>query len=231
MLDILKKKVCEANLLLPKYGLVVLTWGNVSAIDREKGVVVIKPSGVSYDDMTPDKMVVVDLEGKVLSGDLNPSSDLLTHLELYKKFNCINSIIHTHSRWATIWAQMGEGIPPLGTTHADAFNGFIKCTDDLDDRNTEIDYEKNIAIKISNTITEKEAKEIPAVLVKNHGPFIWGSSISQAVENAVTLEEIAMMAWHVKQVKGKKTEIMPEALRHKHYYRKHGEKSYYGQNK
>ena len=129
MLESLKKRVCEANLLLPKYGLVVLTWGNVSAIDREKGIVVIKPSGVKYEDMTPEKMVAVDLEGNILSGDLKPSSDLFTHLELYKNFDSIGSIIHTHSRWATIWAQMGDGIPPFGTTHADAFNGTIKCTD------------------------------------------------------------------------------------------------------
>lgn len=229
MVEELKRKVCEANLLLPKYGLVVLTWGNVSAIDREKGLIIIKPSGVSYNEMTPDKMVVVDMEGNIVEGKLKPSSDLFTHLELYKKFESIGSIIHTHSRWATIWAQMGEGIPPYGTTHADAFNGFIKCTDDLSDENTKNNYEKNIAIQISNTITAKEAEEIPAVLVKNHGPFVWGRNIDKAIENAVTLEEVAMMAWHVKQVKGENFNIMPNVLMEKHYYRKHGKNSYYGQ--
>ncbi|MGY5216679.1 L-ribulose-5-phosphate 4-epimerase AraD [Clostridium butyricum] len=229
MIEELKRKVCEANLLLPKYGLVVLTWGNVSAIDREKELIVIKPSGVSYDEMTPDKMVVVDMNGNVIEGDLKPSSDLFTHLELYKKFEFIESIIHTHSRWATIWAQMGEGIPPYGTTHADVFNGIIKCTDDLSDENTKNNYEKNIAMQISNTITDKEAKEIPAVLIKNHGPFIWGNSIDKAIENSVTLEEVAMMAWHVRQVNGEKFSAIPNVLLEKHYYRKHGKNSYYGQ--
>ncbi|MBN1056563.1 L-ribulose-5-phosphate 4-epimerase AraD [Clostridium botulinum] len=229
MIDILKKQVYEANLLLPKYGLVVLTWGNVSAIDREKGIIVIKPSGVSYDEMTPDKMVVVDMNGKVVSGDFKPSSDLFTHLELYKRFDSIGSIIHTHSRWATIWAQMGEEIPALGTTHADAFNGAIKCTDNLPNEDIISDYERNIAIQISNTITEKEAKEIPAILVKNHGPFIWGSNIKESIENAVTLEEVAMMAWHVKQSKNNNFDIISDSLLHKHYYRKHGKNSYYGQ--
>ena len=229
MLESLKKRVCEANLLLPKYGLVVRTWGNVSAIDREKGIVVIKPSGVKYEDMTPEKMVAVDLEGNILSGDLKPSSDLFTHLELYKSFDSIGSIIHTHSRWATIWAQMGEGIPPFGTTHADAFNGTIKCTDDLSDIDIADNYEKNIAKQISNTITQKEAEEIPAILVKNHGPFIWGSTIDKAVENAVTLEEISMMAWHVTQIKGSGIQNIPDALLNKHFYRKHGKNAYYGQ--
>lgn len=229
MLDILKRKVCEANLLLPKYGLVVLTWGNVSAIDREKGIVVIKPSGVKYEDMTPEKMVAVDLEGNIVSGDFKPSSDLFTHLELYKNFDSIESIIHTHSRWATVWAQIGEGIPPLGTTHADTFNGVIRCTDNLSDRDISNDYERNIGKQIVNTINSKEVDEIPAILVKNHGPFIWGKTIDKAIENAVTLEEVAMMAWHVEQLKGNDVQTISEALLHKHFYRKHGKDAYYGQ--
>ncbi|NFO47509.1 L-ribulose-5-phosphate 4-epimerase AraD [Clostridium botulinum] len=229
MIDILKKQVYEANLLLPKYGLVVLTWGNVSAIDREKGIIVIKPSGVNYDDMTPDKMVVVDMNGKIVSGDFKPSSDLMTHLELYKRFDCIGSIIHTHSRWATIWSQMGEEIPPFGTTHADVFNGAIKCTENLSDQKINDNYECNIGRQIADTIDTKYAEEIPAILVKNHGPFIWGKTINKAIENAVTLEEVAMIGWHMKQINGCENNILQDSLLKKHYYRKNGDNSYYGQ--
>ena len=226
MLEKLKQEVFEANLLLPKYNLVTFTWGNVSGIDRESGLVVIKPSGVEYDAMTVDNMVVIDLEGNIVDGKLQPSSDTDTHLELYRKFENIQGVVHTHSRWATIYSQMGQPIIPFGTTHADYFSASIPCTRDMTISEVEGDYELETGKVIVECFNDLNSSDIPAVLVKNHGPFCWGSSPKKAVENAVVLEEVAMMAWHT-QIATK--EIMPNYLLHKHFYRKHGPDAYYGQ--
>lgn len=228
MLEKLKDQVLEANLLLPQYGLVTFTWGNVSAIDRENGCVVIKPSGVAYDNMTAADMVVVDMEGHVVEGHLRPSSDLPTHLMLYKTFPDIGGVVHTHSRWATIWAQAGRGIPAYGTTQGDYFYGEIPCTRSLTPNEIHSDYEHNTGVVIAERFAGLNGTSVPAVLVKNHGPFTWGSDAAEAVHNAVVLEEVAMMALYTEQLN---TAVIPmsQELLDKHYLRKHGENAYYGQ--
>ncbi len=229
MLDNLKKQVYEANLLLPAYGLVTFTWGNVSAIDRNQKIVAIKPSGVEYDTMTPDDIVIVDLDGNVVEGHRNPSSDTATHLQLYRNFPNIGGVVHTHSRWATIWAQSGKSILPYGTTHADYFCGAIPCTREMTAEEIQTDYEKNTGMVIVETFAQKQPDDIPAVLVKNHGPFCWGTDCKNAVDNAVVLEEIAMMAFYTEQL-GMMTP-MSKTLLNKHFFRKHGKDAYYGQKK
>lgn len=226
MLEQLKKEVFEANLALPKYNLVTFTWGNVSGIDREKGLIVIKPSGVEYDVMTVEDMVVVDLDGNVVDGKLKPSSDTATHLELYRNFPNIGGVVHTHSRWATIMAQSGNSIIPQGTTQADYFGGTIPCTRDMTQAEVEGDYELDTGRVIVETFKDLNPDYIPAVLVKNHGPFNWGTDATNAVHNAVVLEEVAMMAWHTMR---DNNEAMPEYLLNKHFKRKHGPDAYYGQ--
>ena len=231
MLEELKKKVFEANMLLPKYKLITFTWGNVSGIDREKGLVVIKPSGVEYDTMKVEDMVVVDLyTGKVVDGDLNPSSDTATHLELYRNFPNIGGVVHTHSRWATIFAQAGDGIPALGTTHGDYFYGEIPCTRKMTPEEIAGEYELETGKVIVETFADKPADDIPAVLVHSHGPFTWGTDPDNAVHNAVVLEELAFMAWHNKMM-NPSIPTMQQELLDKHYLRKHGANAYYGQKK
>lgn len=229
MLKQLKQKVFEANLALPKHGLVTFTWGNVSGISRKKGLVVIKPSGVEYADMKAADMVVVDLNGKVIEGDMNPSSDTPTHLELYKAFPFIGGIVHTHSRWATIFSQMGIGIPALGTTHADTFYGEIPCTRMMTPDEIASAYEKETGSVIIERFLSADASAVPAVLVHSHGPFVWGKTPDEAVHNAVVLEEVAMMAWHSLALKDGLPPMQQELL-DKHYLRKHGRNAYYGQS-
>lgn len=227
MLNELKKQVFEANLDLVKYGLVIFTWGNVSGIDREKGLIVIKPSGVSYDNMTSDDMVVVDLDGNVVEGKYKPSSDTPTHIVLYKKFDKIGGVVHTHSEWATSWAQAGIPIPALGTTHADYFFGPIPCTRKLTKKEVEEKYEEETGNVIVETFKEIDPLAVPAVIINGHGPFTWGTDAHNAVHNAVVLEEVAKMAHHtltLNKVKG-----IDQYLLDKHYYRKHGPGAYYGQ--
>ena len=229
MLENLKQKVLEANLLLPKYGLVTFTWGNVSAIDRENGMIVIKPSGVEYDTMTADDMAVVELEtGKVVEGRYKPSSDTPTHLELYKAFKNIGGIVHTHSRWATSFAQAGKGIVPMGTTQGDYFYGEIPCTRAMTPQEIAGEYEKETGTVIIEAFNGKSADDIPAVLVKNHGPFAWGTDAMNAVHNAVVLEEIAFMNYHAMGI-NPLAGAMQQELLDKHYLRKHGANAYYGQ--
>lgn len=230
MLEQLKSEVCEANLLLPKHGLVVFTWGNVSAIDRETGLVAIKPSGVEYADMKPLDMAVVDLSGRQVEGRLRPSSDTKTHLELYKAFPGLGAVVHTHSRWATVFAQAGKGIPALGTTHADYFYGEIPCTRHLAPAEVAGDYEQRTGLVIVETVKGKDPMAVPAALVKSHGPFCWGTDALHAVENAAVLEEVAMMAWHSRALEPALSP-MPRDLLNKHYLRKHGPSAYYGQAK
>lgn len=231
MLEELKKKVFEANMLLPKYKLITFTWGNVSGIDREKGLAVIKPSGVEYDTMKVEDMVVVDLyTGKVVDGNLNPSSDTATHLELYRNFPNIGGVVHTHSRWATIFAQAGDGIPALGTTHGDYFYGEIPCTRKMTPEEIAGEYELETGKVIVETFADKPADDIPAVLVHSHGPFTWGTDPDNAVHNAVVLEELAFMAWHNKMM-NPSIPAMQQELLDKHYLRKHGANAYYGQKK
>lgn len=229
MLDVLKKEVYEANMLLPKYRLVTFTWGNVSAVDRELGLVVIKPSGVEYDSMKTEDMVVVDLEsGKVVDGKLKPSSDTPTHLELYRRFPNIGGVTHTHSRWATVFAQAKESVPAFGTTHADYFYGRIPCTRLMTKAEIEGEYELETGKVIAETFEDKDPDSIPAVLVASHGPFTWGISADNAVHNSVVLEELAFMAWH-NLMKNPELSSMQQELLDKHYLRKHGANAYYGQ--
>ena len=232
MLEQLKKEVLEANLLLPKYNLVTFTWGNVSGIDREKGLIVIKPSGVEYDVMTAEHMVVVDLDGNVVEGDLNPSSDTATHIELYKAFPEIGGVIHTHSPWATSWAQAGRGIPAYGTTHADYFYGEIPCTRQLTPEEVESAYEKETGTVIIEAFRDRgiDPVAVPGVIVYKHGPFAWGKNPNQAVHNAVVMETVANMAYHAEQINPQGTPI-EQYLLDKHYMRKHGPNAYYGQTK
>lgn len=232
MLEELKKRVYEANLLLPKYGLVTFTWGNVSEIDRETGYFVIKPSGVDYDVMTLEDMVVMDLSGNIIEGNYKPSSDTPTHIELYKKYINIGGIVHTHSSEATAWAQAGRGIPLYGTTHADYFYGEIPCTRSLSEEEIEGDYEKNTGIVIIETFESRNINPIstPAVLCKNHGPFSWGKDAKEAVHNAVVLEEVAKMATKTECINREAT-LAPNYLKDKHFNRKHGANAYYGQSK
>ena len=227
MLEQMKQAVYEANRRLMDSGLVVLTWGNVSAIDRAVGLVVIKPSGVSYDTMTAEDMVVVDLEGKVVEGSLNPSSDLPTHLELYKAFPAIGGVTHTHSRWATVFSQAGRPIPALGTTHADAFYGPVPVTRPMTEAEIRGEYEKETGRVIVETFAGLDPEQIPAVLVHSHGPFTWGKDAMKSVENAITLEEVAMMAHYTLQL-APDARLQQELL-DKHFLRKHGAGAYYGQ--
>ena len=231
MLEALKQTVFEANLLLPKHNLVTFTWGNVSGVDREKGLMVIKPSGVEYDTMTADDMVVVDLKtGKKVEGDLNPSSDTDTHVVLYNAFPEIGGIVHTHSRWATSFAQAGRGIPALVTTHGDYFYGEIPCTRKMTPDEIGGKYELETGNVIVETFKDKQPNDIPAVLVHSHGPFTWGTDPKNAVHNAVVLEEVAFMAWHALQMRPDLPPMQQELL-DKHYLRKHGANAYYGQKK
>ena len=229
MLEALKEAVCQANLQLPKYGLVTFTWGNVSGIDRAAGMLVIKPSGVPYERLTPESMVVVRLDnGRVAEGNLQPSSDTPTHLELYRRFPGISGIVHTHSRWATIFAQAGQDIPALGTTHGDYFYGPVPCTRPMTPQEIQGAYEQETGLVIAETFQGRDPLSIPAVLVHSHGPFTWGTSPADAVHNAVVLEEVAMMAWHTLSLR---PDIPPmqDVLLDKHYLRKHGPQAYYGQ--
>lgn len=228
MLEQLKKEVYETNMLLPKYGLVTFTWGNVSGIDRESGLFVIKPSGVDYDKLTPDDMVVMNLNGERAEGRLNPSSDTATHLELYKAFPEIGGIVHTHSSWATSWAQSGRSIPCYGTTHADYFYGEIPCLRCLTKEEIDEAYEKNTGLLIVNEFKKRDVKAVPACLCKNHGPFAWGKNANEAVHNAVVLEECAKMAARTEMINSS-VQPAPQELQDKHYYRKHGANAYYGQ--
>lgn len=230
MLEQLKKEVYEANMMLPHYNLVTFTWGNVSGIDREKGLFVIKPSGVEYRSLTPDDMVVVDLEGNVVEGKYNPSSDTKTHLVLYNRFKNIKGVVHTHSSWATSWAQAGRDIPCYGTTHADYIYGEIPCVRNLTKYEIEEDYELNTGVLIADYFDENKKDYIatPAVLCKNHGVFTWGKSPSDAVHNAVVVEECAKMAILGEMI-NKDIKPAPQELQDKHYFRKHGKNAYYGQ--
>lgn len=228
MLEDLKRKVYEANLLLPKYELVTFTWGNVSAIDREKQLIVIKPSGVEYDGMVADDMVVVNMQGEVVEGNYKPSSDTATHIELYKSFLNIGAIVHTHSSWATSWAQAGRSIPCYGTTHADYMYGAIPCVRNLTKEEINEGYEKNTGVLIAEYFRDKDYEAMPAVLCKNHGPFTWGKDAFDAVHNAVVLEEVAKMALRSEQINSKIQEA-PQEIMDKHYFRKHGADAYYGQ--
>ena len=243
MLEALKEKVCKANLDLVKHGLVIFTWGNVSAIDRESGLVVIKPSGVLYDDMKPSDMVVVDLEGNVVEGSLRPSSDTPTHLVLYKAFPEVGGSVHTHSTFATAWAQAGRDIPSLGTTHADYFHDDIPCTRDMKKLEVFGEYEKETGVVIVERFRKLKPMDTPAVLVRNHGPFAWGTDADNAVHNAVVLEEVAKMAFIAMTInkdfiganrdpyQADSAPSMNKHLIEKHYSRKHGPNAYYGQKK
>ena len=230
MLEELKEKVWRANLLLPKHDLVTFTWGNVSGIDREKGLVVIKPSGVEYDEMTADDMVVIDLAtGERVEGRLKPSSDTPTHLVLYRAFPGLGGIVHTHSRWATTMAQLGRGVPALGTTHGDYFYGEIPCTRRMTPEEIAGEYEAETGNVIVETFQGRSPEDVPAVLVHSHGPFAWGTDPKNAVHNAVVLEEVAFMAWHDLALNPGLAPMQQELL-DKHYLRKHGANAYYGQN-
>ena len=228
MLEKLKEEVYRANMDLPKYGLVTFTWGNVSGIDRESGLFVIKPSGVDYDKLTPESMVVVDLDGNRVEGKYNPSSDTPTHVELYRAFPEIGGIVHTHSSWATSWAQAGRSIPCYGTTHADYIYGEVPCLRCLTKEEIQEDYERNTGRLIAAYFREKDYMAVPAVLCKNHGPFTWGKNGKEAVHQAVVLEEVAKMAARCEQI-NPEVQPAPQELQDKHYYRKHGEHAYYGQ--
>ncbi len=228
MLEQLKEQVCKANCMLPKHGLVTFTWGNVSAIDKESGLVVIKPSGVEYDDLTPDKMVVVDLNGNIIEGDLRPSSDTPTHLYLYRNFPTAGGIVHTHSTNATAFAQARAPIAAYGTTHADYFYGDIPCTRELTAGETARDYEMNTGRVIVEAFKLLNPAAIPGVVVANHGPFAWGKDAAEAVHNAVVLEEVARMAILMHSI-NPNAKPVPNYILDKHYYRKHGDNAYYGQ--
>ena len=227
MLENIKEKVYLANLALKENNLITLTWGNVSEIDRESGYVVIKPSGVKYEELTSEDMVVVDLNGNKIEGSLNPSSDTPTHLELYRRFSAIGGITHTHSRWATVFSQAGSSIPALGTTHADAFYGEISCTRKMTEKEIFGEYELETGRVIAELFNDKTILEIPGALVNSHGPFTWGNDSMKSVENAIILEEVAMMAWHTLMMNSKVD--FQKALLDKHYLRKHGKNAYYGQ--
>jgi len=231
MLENLKKEVCQANLDLVKTGLVLLTWGNASGIDRESGLMVIKPSGVPYDNMKPEDMVVVDLEGKVVEGDFKPSSDTDTHIEIYKAFEDVGGVVHTHSKWGTIWSQSGKSIPYLGTTHADNFYGDIPATRALTDEEINGEYEKETGKVIVKTFLDKRIKpnDVAGVVVTNHAPFTWGKTPAKAVENAVVLEYVAELAYYTLDIN--KDARMSRTILDKHFLRKHGKNATYGQKK
>ena len=230
MLKSLKEAVYEANMELPRRGLVTYTWGNVSGIDRERGLVVIKPSGVDYDELSPDKLVVLDLDGRIVDSKLNPSSDTKTHLELYKRYPELGGIVHTHSPHAVAWAQAAMDIPCYGTTHADYFYGPIPCARSLTKEEIEGEYEKNTGLVIIETFEENGINPVytPGVLCCNHGPFTWGKDAAEAVHNAVVLEEVAKMATKTEQINPRVTPA-PDTIRDKHFFRKHGANAYYGQ--
>jgi L-ribulose-5-phosphate 4-epimerase len=228
MLETLKKDVLEANLALVKHALVIFTWGNVSGIDRMKGLMVIKPSGVSYDNMTADDMVVVDMDGNIVEGKLKPSSDTPTHLVLYQNFKDIGGVVHTHSEWATSWAQAGRAIPAYGTTHADYFYGEIPCARKLSQKEIQEAYEKNTGLVIVERFKGLDPNAIPGVLVNGHAPFSWGKDPHEAVHNAVVMEEVAKMAFRT-EILGNRSPV-DKYLLDKHYLRKHGKNAYYGQN-
>ncbi len=229
MLESLKERVFEANLDLVKYGLVIFTWGNVSGIDREKGLVVIKPSGVDYDTMRAEDMVVVDLQGNIIEGDLNPSSDTPTHLEIYNAYPEVGGVVHSHSTYATAWAQACRSIPTVGTTHADYFYGEIPCTEKMTTEQVENDYEKQTGVVIVERFKGLNAMHTPGVLVANHGPFTWGKNPHDAVHNSVVLEEVAKMGYIASSLNPAMQ--MNPLLTEKHYNRKHGANAYYGQKK
>ena len=231
MLEALKQEVYEANRMLPELGIVTFTWGNVSGIDRVKGLFVIKPSGVPYEDLKPEDMVVVDMDGHVVEGELNPSSDTMTHLVLYKEFPNIGAVVHTHSSWAVSFAEAGIPIEPLGTTHADTFYGEVPVTDALTKEEIESDYEENTGHVIVRTFRKHkiDPDAVPAVLVKQHGPFTWGPSPKKAVETAKILDVVAEMNYHALQMTLGDIRV-PQYLLDKHYYRKHGANAYYGQS-
>jgi len=229
MLESLKQAVLEANLELPYRGLVTYTWGNVSGMDRESGLIVIKPSGIPYEVLKIEHLVVLDLEGNIVEGKLSPSSDTPTHLTIYRNFKEVGGVVHTHSRWATTWAQAGIGIPALGTTHADYFYGEIPCTRKLTAVEINSEYEKETGNVIIETFKDKNPNYIPGALVNNHGPFTWGNDAKEAVHNAVVLEEVAMMAYNDFSLNSKLGPI-DQALLDKHFLRKHGSNAYYGQN-
>jgi L-ribulose-5-phosphate 4-epimerase len=227
MLKELKKQVCRANLDLVTHGLVLFTWGNVSAIDRKKGLVVIKPGGVSYDKMKAEDMVVVDLDGNVVEGQYKPSSDTATHVVLYKNFKDIGGVVHTHSEWATIWSQSGKPVPALGTTHADYYYGSIPCTRKLTSAEIEEAYERETGNVIVETFKGLDSNAIPGVLVNNHGPFSWGKDANDAVHNAVVMEAVSKMAYYTLKIND--VPSIDQELLDKHYLRKHGKNAYYGQ--
>jgi L-ribulose-5-phosphate 4-epimerase len=224
----LKQQVFEANRDLPRFGLVTFTWGNVSAIDRERGVIVIKPSGIAYEVMTVDDMVVVDLEGNVVEGRYRPSSDTATHLALYRRYAELGGVVHTHSTHATAWAQAGLSIPAMGTTHADYFFGDIPCTRGLTKQEVEGEYERNTGKVIIETLDDNNPLHTPGIVVYQHGPFAWGKDAADAVHNAVVLEEVARMAWIARGINPALKPI-DDYLMHKHFMRKHGPNAYYGQ--
>ena len=230
LLESLREEVLCANLALPKHGLVTFTWGNVSGIDRERDLVIIKPSGVSYENMLASDMVVIDLAGKVIEGKLRPSSDTPTHLALYRRYEGIGGIVHTHSTHATSWAQAGRAIPAFGTTHADYFYGDIPCSRPLSRAEVEEAYEANTGAVIIETIGARDPMEMPGILVSEHAPFAWGKNADDAVHNAVVLEEVARMALFTVMLSPKQTAIADHLL-DKHYLRKHGANAYYGQSK
>lgn len=232
MLKELKREVYEANMLLPAHGLVTFTWGNVSGVDRESGLFVIKPSGVPYDKLTPEYMVVIDLSGVKVEGRLNPSSDTPTHAEFYRSFPNVGGVVHTHSRWATTWAQAGRDIPAYGTTHADYFYGAIPCARVLTAEEVEEDYELNTGRVIVSHFIDRgiDPDHVPAALACSHGPFAWGKDAREAVHNAVVLEELAMMAFHTEALAAAQPrESMKQYILDKHFTRKHGPNAYYGQ--
>lgn len=234
MLEKLKRQVYEANMLLPAYHLVTFTWGNVSGIDREKGLFVIKPSGVPYEALRPEDMVVMDLEGRQVEGALRPSSDTPTHAELYRRFPTVGGVVHTHSRWATVWAQAGRDIPAYGTTHADYIYGAVPCARDLTAGEVARAYELETGRVIAACFEERglNPDHVPCVLARHHGPFAWGRDAMEAVHNAVVLEEVAMMAWHTEALAPvRPKEELPAYVRDKHFLRKHGPNAYYGQEK
>lgn len=228
MLENLKIEVCEANLELKRNNLIIFSWGNVSGIDRDKGLIAIKPSGVSYDALTPDKIVLVDLDGKVVEGDLRPSSDTDTHLELYRNFEGLGGVCHTHSTYATSWAQSCKAIPCMGTTHADYFYGQIPLTDIMTPEEIKTDYELNTGKVIVRRFAEIDPMQMPAVLVANHGPFTWGPTPAKSVESAIVLEQVAQMALN-NEIINQPLKSISQILLDKHYLRKHGENAYYGQ--
>lgn len=230
MLEDLKQQVYEANIQLQKKDLVILTWGNVSGIDRQSGCLVIKPSGIHYSELHPEDMVVVDLEGNIIEGKYQPSSDTPTHIEIYKAFSEVGGIVHTHSLCASAWAQAGRNIPCYGTTHADYFYGQVPCTRPLTTLEVEKEYEKNTGLVIAETFKNTNPMSVPGVLCANHGVFTWGKDAKLAVENAIVLEEVAKMAYMTEMLNGSVKSISKQ-IQDKHYYRKHGTHAYYGQRK